>query len=1114
MMKENYSTRFLCYLKEALAKAFGIDKLPPPSFPTLLKKIYLIKLTGSIVFIFTFFITSASFTIAQETTGSVEGVVNDETGAVVPGIGITVKSTGKSIAFRRNVTTKEDGSFAIQQVPPGTYEIITAEEKGFGAASVSNVIVTLGKTSLVKIMVAPSGTVTNVDVSSTGSFQIDTTDQKIQTNITRKEIASIPRGANFASLLRISPAVRDEPLAGGFQVDGASGSENTFIIDGQEVTNFRTGVLNANNNLPVQFIQEIQVKSSGFEAEFGGAIGGVKNIVTRGGNNEYHGELELFFSPSKFRGENRKFLLQFQRNGERMVELFQTPKDPSIDFLPSASFSGRIIRDRLWFFGGYAPQIFERKRTIPYFSSRDPQTRRIVQRETYTSRRQSEYAFGRLDAEIKGGIRVNASYTWNPIAVRGSLPGAASGLSGVRSIPQTTFPDGTTRVGPAFNNFRGGRQSANNTNVQGTWNATDDIIVNARYGYSFLNEKIGNYGIPPVGAPFFRCSINSSNIPSEAGCAAGEGLGVYTNELLFDVSTRHTFDIDSSFFINALGGRHAFKVGYQLNRLANNISSQFSPVIFIRYGETLSNLSRRPLTNNPNAVGAGLLQRFGRQGNVSSKNQAVYIQDKFQPTNRLTLSLGFRIESEDVPSFTPGLPGIEFGWGDKFTPRIGGAYDLTGDGTHKIFANWGWFHDRFKYELPRGLFGGAFWRNDYFEVFPGDGRAFDFTIQRILGTNPDRPGGNCPSPGGIANSTGITRCQRDFRSPSNTPGDILQSGGIDPNLKPFRQTEFTAGYEHQFSLEDFSLLSGDYILSSRYTHKQVDRAVEDLGFLNSFGSEVYLIGNPGLGLARQTFLDSNLIPVKAQRDYDAVELRLEKRLSNNYYFNANYTYSRLFGNYGGLASSDEDGRTSPNVDRNFDSPISGFTADGRPDNGRLATDRPHVFKMFGGYNVNWSENNTTEFSAFQNISSGTPITTIVNVLGIGTIPLTRRGDLGRTAVFSQTDLGVRHRYKFGMDGKFIITAEIDILNLFDEANELGKFRSIAPALSSNEKDLGFTSGTASQNLVNFIRAFQKRSFSQQIIARINQKGDKDVRYGLSSSFQGPRSVRFGFRFTF
>lgn len=1046
----------------------------------------------------------ASVSFAQETTGNIEGTVVDQAGAIVPGITVTVRSVGTSTAFRRNVTTKGDGTFSLQQVPPGTYEVVSAADKGFGSASVDNVVVVLGKTSSVNLVVKP-GVSATVDISSTDSAVIDTTDQKIQSNITQKEIESVPKGTNFTSLLKVAPAVRVEPTAGGFQVDGASGSENTFVIDGQEVTNFRTGTLNANNNLPFQLVQEVQVKSSGFEAEFGGATGGVINVVTRGGNNEFHGEGGISFAPRKLNGQRRPVLLPFTRNGTQMFEYFQAPKDKGTNFFPSFSLGGPIIKDRLWFFGSYTPQIINRERTIDSLSGRDPATRQVVQSDTYTFRQKSEYAFGRIDVAPTDRLRVNASYTWNPIEQEGLLPGTTTGLSGVGAIPHATFPDGTERFGPAFNDNRGGRQTANNTNIQANWTATDNIIINARYGYSFLNQKLGNYGIPPVGAPRYLCSISSSNIPAEAGCAAGDREGTNASETLFDVSTRHTFDIDGSFFVN-LGGRHAFKAGYQLNRLANTAQSTNTPLIFIRYGDTLSSLSRRPLTNSPNAVGAGFLQRFGVSGDVSSKNQAIFVQDKFQVGTKLTLSLGFRIESEDVPSFAEGLPGIEFGWSDKFTPRIGGAYDLTGDGKNKIFANWGWFHDRFKYELPRGSFGGNFFRRDYFEVFPGDGRAFDFTVARIIGTNPDLPGGNCPAPGGIVNSTGITRCQRDFRAPSNTPGDVLQVGGVDPDLKPFRQAEFTAGYERQ--------ISQDYVFSSRYTHKQVDRAVEDLGFINSGGSEVFLIGNPGLGLAAQTFIDSGLIPLKAKRDYDALELRLDKRLSNNFYFNASYTYSRLFGNYAGLASSDEGGRTSPNVNRNFDSPISGYTANGEPDNGRLGTDRPHVFKLFGGYNVNWSNSNITEFSGFQNIASGTPITTTVDVLGIGTIPLFERGDLGRTDVLTQTDFGIRHRYKFGRDNRFTLVGELDIINLFDEENELGQFNAIAPNLGFSEGDFGFNSGNGSQDLIDFLRAFQTQSFSSQITSLINANGGNDVRYGLSNSFQAPRTVRFGFRLLF
>src|SRR5207247_11106718 len=91
---------------------------------------------------------------------------------------------------------------------------------------------------------------------------------------------------------------------------------------------------------------------------------------------------------------------------------------------------------------------------------------------------------------------------------------------------------------------------------------------------------------------------------------------------------------------------------------------------------------------------------------------------------------------------------------------------------------------------------------------------------------------------------------------------------------------------------------------------------------------------------------------RPQRLYRALEVVLNKRLSNHYYFNANYTLGYLWGNYSGLASSDENGRTSPGVDRFFDYPVNGFTATGQPDNGYLSTDRRHVIKSYGGYEFN------------------------------------------------------------------------------------------------------------------------------------------------------------------
>ena len=178
------------------------------------------------------------------------------------------------------------------------------------------------------------------------------------------------------------------------------------------------------------------------------------------------------------------------------------------------------------------------------------------------------------------------------------------------------------------------------------------------------------------------------------------------------------------------------------------------------------------------------------------------------------------------------------------------------------------------------------------------------------------------------------------------------NGAVDTDLKPFQQTEFTVGAERQ--------LSQDYVFRVRYTYKNVDEAVEDAGIINAAGSEAYIIGNPGSGLHLQTLQTLGYTKsTRPQRRYDGLEFVLEKRLSKNWYFNANYTYSRLFGNYSGLASSDEpqlvDGRTAPGVSRAFDLPFIGFTARGEKDNGRLETDRSHVFNASGAYIFDWME---------------------------------------------------------------------------------------------------------------------------------------------------------------
>lgn len=1043
--------------------------------------------------------------LAQETYGNLAGEVKDPQGGVVAGVTVTVASKAGTTGFKRSTVSDSEGRFLMGQIPPGLYTVTSAPTSGFGSVTIDNVRVEVGRQVTVPIDVKAGGVAVMVDVTSTDTATIEQGGSQLQTNISAQRIENIPSGVSFDSLLRLSPAVRQEAKQGsaglGFQIDGASGSENSFIVDGLDVTNFKSAQLDGVNNVPANLVQELSIKSSGFDAEFGGATGGVISVVTKGGSNQWRGNFGTEFSGLRWDSSPNLGLVRVTNgavpNGNS-AEYIQPFEDGGVDFFPTAQFGGPIVKDKAFFMVNASRQHFTTNRTSRYFTNAPAATRVQTGQQDYQNENIFEYMFARIDANPFNSLRLTSTYLWNPQIINGTIPDASYCIGcAIGSTP------------PSLASLQGGRVNSNNFTSQAVWTASPKVILSGRFTRGFLNEKNGSYAVP--NATRIQCSGLTGTLGTftnaQTGCATGVGFQNIGPNRLTDrqVSVKTNYEVDATFIVNGLGN-HQFKTGYtnskiftDLNAASNTLTGQIQ-LFFGRPIRQLVGAAGSLIPINAAAIGSGVITRFGTTATGFNRNQSIYVQDKWQIGSRLTLNLGVRFENEFIPSFNNIPIQVSYGWSDKIAPRLGFAYDLTGNGKTKIYGSYGKFNDRLKFELPAGSFGGDFFRRDYFDILPGETYS-TFTYASVLGSYLGTSEGLCP----VTQAGTRSRCHIDLRVPSFA----------DPNLKPFTQQELTFGFEREFM--------SDYLFTARYTNKTVLDAVEDAGVINALGSEVYKIVNPCKGINKTDVAAGGYARCnEAERTYNAVQVAVERRLVKGFYFNGNYTWSRLYGNYSGLASSDENGRDDPGVSRYFDVPFQGFAiATGRPDNGLLATDRTHVANFYGAYTYGWSGRTTNESTAsvFTTAQSGTPLTTFVHIAGNDVI-LNGRGDLGRTPMFTRTDFAFNHRYKFGRDARYALIFNLNVNNIFNERNALDAFNLITdPGL-----DIGFT-GTAAEGGLGFAsdlagtNAAITTGVGNQIRALLASSATfTDARYNATSpnynAFQAPRNFRFGFRFQF
>jgi hypothetical protein len=935
---------------------------------------------------------------AQERFGNITGRVTDQTGAVLPGVTVTV--TNNETQRSTVVVSDANGTFYASALEPGRYAV-KFELSGFVTQEAPSVILLLGTTATVDSSLRVGGVTETVQVLA-GTPLIDVASTTHQKNIPAEEFEVIPKGRSFQALATALPSVNQGELEGGFQVNGASAGENNFTVDGVSVVSQVHG--SQRQDAVFEYLQEVQVKTSGLEAEYGGALGGVISAVTKSGGNTYRGSLFEHYSASWLRSNNGfQQRLQIDPITQNSAQILQ---DTEQDFKRNefgGTIGGPIVRDHLFFFGSLSPRIENLTRNYTL------STGEVI---PVDRDRTTQSAFGKVTYSPVSRLQLNFSGLYTPDKAEGTVVAFDGPTANTTTNDATFF---------AAQQARGYEVPQWNVAYTGDYTATDKTLVSVRGGY--MRDNYFDTGVDKSQTFEYVTATSSlpanlfATVPQQYRQAAGYSNLPRVQIKDHDITSRNFVDFSVTQMVNA-AGQHQFKGGFGYNHANNDVELAYPNRGYVSVFWNTTFTSDVPGVGSGTGVyGYYTIDDIGTIGVTGANILSLFAQDNWTVNSRLTLNLGVRFESEDIPSFRPDIQetAIHFGWGQKFAPRLGFAYNLFGDDRVKISGSYGRYYDWTKYELARGTFGGDTWTTRYRTLDDPDisklSRA-NLTGRNLWTNEPDS--------------------YKDSRIPSF--GDDV----VDPNMKPMAQDAYNLGFEYQ--------VRTNTVVGVNFVYTNLLRTIEDIGTLVN-GSEAYIYGNPGEGLA-ETAITTGLTPPftlpKTKREYTALEFTANRRFSNSWFLGGSYVLSRLYGNYPGLVNTDEvtapgrvsvgsqeafGQRTRPgtNASRAWDLDEMMFDSHGNLGvDGRLPTDRPHVGKIYGSYLFKTGTNVGLNFYA----GSGTPISKSVQSIYRYPILVEGRGSLGRTDALTQTDLLVSH--ELTLAGTKKLRLEFNGLNIFNQ----------------------------------------------------------------------------------
>ena len=912
------------------------------------------KLFTLAVFAFLSLLFATAGMAQTSTTGSVEGVVSDPNGAVVPNASVTL--AGPNLI--RPLTTASDGEghYRFSQVPPGRYSVSTGAVSGFAAYKQDNVEVNLSRSTNVNITLTTATIGTTVDVVATP--EIDQSSNVTGSNISTEFFSNIPTSRTVQGLYTIAPTVARSGLrdASGRDRDpsvaGSSGPENSYILDGVTTTDPAFGGGGA--NLPFEFVQEVEIKTGSYGADQGLSTGGVFNVITKTGGNEFRGDVFAYFGDKSLVRETKNFpLTGLAPNGYSEI-------DAGFDV------GGPIIKNKLTFFAAFNPQRrknnfltqtfrvpVEGKVTTPFYSGKiswlvnDRNTLTFSTFADYTKEKGHLFAGSGFGNDLNafagtretGGanyaVRLNSNMTSNmtgefsfgihrqrnniiPVAEASAEPLHLNNFAILNSAGAVVAPTSTGQLGASTNtgfvdyvfspggslqrNFVDGpgfglfqNQKRNRwelaARMQNIWGSHT-----IKYGFEYYDNKydINQLSTGPSGVFANPLMVPPSN---------GEDVD---NRTISGYRVTNNWIVCTTRSIGGVG-----TVVCPSSSATNNFNAL--PVANRPTGFTADaitgTLTADEALNNPFLIRSTTRVRdFKLNAKTDTKVESFYVQDDWKIDRNIQVNVGARWDYQQANGNEGSYLKLN-NWWNNFQPRVGIIWDPSGEGKGKVFLNYAKYVET---PLPLDINVRAGSNNTQTDK--------NFNVNTI----------NAPLTATVATGFGTRNL-----GASSTP--------IDKGLKPQTVNEVSGGIQW---------LVNNLALGARGIYRWQGSVIEDGSFDD--GNNYFLFNpgeplppGPGGEFGNTEYQACNFPGIgcfgRARRYYRAIELTASRRFANSFSFNASYVYSSLIGNYEGLFRNDN-GQSDPNITSLFDlvSLLNGTY-------GRLPNDRPHQFKFNGSY---------------------------------------------------------------------------------------------------------------------------------------------------------------------